>query len=213
MHHPHHHDTRLAASLWSVAPTDRNAIAQGLAADGVTRFHWDFSDGVFAAAGGTTAAQAAQITALTGAAAEAHLMVTDPLDHIEQWLPFCDVVTVHVEAHRWEDAVLAIAQAGRTPAVAVSPGGTLPAPLPASVEAVLAMSVIPGQGGSTFDPAALDVVAATPASLLSGVDGGVTTDIAPRLLEAGVRWIVCGTDLLAAESVDYWRSAAGLDES
>jgi len=203
-------DVALAASLWSISPHERGAIARSLADDGIRRFHWDFSDGVFAAPGGTSPQQAHEITLQTGTFAEAHLMVTDPLDHIAAWAPFCDRITVHVEANDWIAAVEQINTLGCQAAVAVSPGGLLPDPLPSTVRGVLAMSVIPGQGGSTFDARAFDVTDVTPDLLLRGIDGGVTRSVVRELLAHGVTWIVCGTDLIRAEGVAEWARDAGL---
>lgn len=195
---------RIAASLWSTPPRDRLAVATRLRAHGVELFHWDYSSGDFTVPGGTTADQAAEISATTGARAEAHLMVADPAAAVSPWLAFCDLVAVHLESETWLPALERIASAGATPALAISPGSVLPDALPAHVGAVLVMAVEPGYGGSTFDEAALTKLDQVPRAMLAGVDGGVTASLAALARDHGARWIVSGNDLVGAPDPARW---------
>lgn len=195
---------RVAASLWSTAPDDRLSEATRLRDQGVDLFHWDYSVGDFTIPGGTTSEQAAAISAATGARAEAHLMVADPLAHVDAWLPFCDLVAVHLETSTWLPALERIAAAGAIPALAIGPGTLLPDPFPGAAGAVLVMSVQPGYGGSTFDQSAIQALDDVPPAVLAGVDGGVTRELALLAREHGARWIVSGTDLVCSPDPRAW---------
>ena len=66
------------------------------------------------------------------------------------------------------------------------------------VDLILIMSVNPGFGGQAFIPAALDkirnvraLVGARPIDI--EIDGGVTADVAPRVVQAGANVLVAGS--------------------
>lgn len=220
----------VAASLWSVPPADRPTTARRLVDAGLRRWHWDVSDGVFAAPGGFTPGQAADLTAHAPAPGEAHLMVTDPLPVVDDWVPFCDLVVVHVESRRCAEAVDRIRSAGTRAGVAIGPDTPLDAldALPADLP-VLVMAITPGQAGSRFSPATLDRLTALsgrPASAvpraaaaaghptgrphrrLLGVDGGVDLARAHDCARHGATWVVSGTALCAAPDPAGWLSRA-----
>lgn len=195
---------RVAASLWSTPADERMREACRLAAGGIELFHWDYSDGEFTVPGGTHATQAREIATQTRTRSEAHLMVTDPLSHVRHWIDFCDVVAVHLESSTWLAALHAIAEAGVTPALALSPGTAVPDPVPTPAAAVLVMAVQPGFGGSTFDVSAFDTLDLLPAGVLAGVDGGVTASLAALARTHGAHWIVSGTDLVRSPDPRSW---------
>ena len=192
-----------AASLWSVPPPDRPAEAERIAAAGVQHLHWDVTDGEFARAGGFDPDTASRLTAAAGVDAEVHLMVADPLAHVDAWTDLCDLVVVHVEADRWREAVHRIERRGARPAVAVSPDTALEAVPPGDLP-VLVMSVIPGHGGSTFRPATYDRLRALSGGRLLGVDGGVDQEAARLSRQAGAGWLISGTALLASPDPAGW---------
>ena len=73
---------------------------------------------------------------------------------------------------------------------------------------VLVMSVMPGFGGQTFEPAALEKLrhlrAAAGADMLLSVNGGVQTDNIGLCAEAGADILVAGTALFSQP--DYRRT-------
>jgi ribulose-phosphate 3-epimerase len=112
-----------------------------------------------------------------------------------------DVITVHVEAgphvHR---SLQAIRSLGKKAGVTLNPA------TPVSsiehvidlVDLVLIMSVNPGFGGQAFIPAAIDklrdvrtLVGARPIDI--EIDGGVTSDNAARVVQAGANVLVAGS--------------------
>ncbi|MCV2395119.1 hypothetical protein OEB99_12450 [Actinotalea sp. M2MS4P-6] len=199
---------RLAGSLWSVPRDRQEAEAQRLAGAGLRRWHWDVSDGVFAAPGGFSPADAVRIGALTGLPGEAHLMVERPLDHLSAWIDICDTVTVHVESADWEAAVEAIRRAGRTAAVAISPGTPLDVTADLAAEVgVLVMSVVPGQAGSGFVPGTYARLVGLGGRDLLGVDGSVDLERGLECARHGATWLVSGTAMSAAADPHAWIAA------
>lgn len=189
---------RVAASLWSVPRADLEREATRLAAAGLRSWHWDRADGSMGAAGGFTAAEALSLAELSGLSSEAHLMLANPLDELDEWLAFCDRVVVHLESHDVEVALTRTVAAGRRAAVAYSPGWPLGGHPPHADADALVMSVIPGHGGGAFLPGSLERIAELAARYPSvGVDGGVTASLAADAITAGATWIVSGTALLA----------------
>ncbi|MFE9232869.1 hypothetical protein [Cellulosimicrobium funkei] len=200
--------TRVAASFWST-PRDRVAAeADRLARAGLRTVHWDHTDGRFAAAGGFTAAEAAEVTAGSGLAAEAHLMVEEPLREVDRWTDFCELVVVHAGTHDWRAALDRVRARGARAGVALSTGADVPELTPGTD--VLVMSITPGRAGSAFRPGALSTVGrAAAAGHDVGLDGGVTRAVVPRALRAGATWLVSGTDLVASDDPRGWLTAAG----
>ncbi|WP_024285966.1 hypothetical protein [Cellulomonas sp. KRMCY2] len=196
----------MAASLWSVADDLLTTEAIRLGDAGLDLLHWDTTDGEFARDGGFTPARAEAVTAAAGLRAEAHLMVRDPLRHVDAWTGFCEVVTVHVEAAGWRFAVERIAARGATPAVAFSPDTVIGSDVPPGLGA-LVMSVHPGQGGEAFAETALARISTLRGRALLGVDGGVTHSAALNAQQHGATWIVSGTDILSAASPRAWLNA------
>lgn len=195
----------VAGSLWSVPSDRRLAAVTALREAGLTRLHWDASDGVFAAPGGFSASEAAAIASATGTTAEAHIMATEPLREIDAWAEVCDTVAVHAESSGWEKAVDRLERRGCRPALAVALS-TSARIIPAEI-AVLCMAITPGQAGSAFDERVLAKVAELRAAGPErpiGLDGGVTRAIAPRALAAGADWLVVGTDLFSADGAGRW---------
>lgn len=198
--------TLVAASLWSVPEPDRPATADRLAAAGLRRWHWDVSDGDFAAPGGFTPQQAADLMDRTGVPGEAHLMVTDPLPVIADWAAICTRVFVHVEAAHWAEALDRIRADGRAlGGLAISPDTPLDR-LPPEVP-VLVMSIQPGQAGATFRPGTLARLQALADRDDLGVDGGVDLPRARDCATHGATWLVSGTALCAAHDLTPWLPA------
>ncbi|MEV6036814.1 hypothetical protein AB0L65_37075 [Nonomuraea sp. NPDC052116] len=201
---------RIAGSMWSVPKAAQVREAHRLRDAGLDVLHWDTTDGIFAREGGFSAEEAAAMTTETGMRGEAHLMVTDPLACLDAWTGFCELVIVHAEAEGWRAALDRIERRGSRPALALSPGTPVTS-VPSNELAVLTMSVVPGQGGATFDESALATVralrkAASGAPRLLGLDGGVTREIGSRAPAAGADWLVSGTDLFGSPTPRAWLS-------
>jgi len=160
---------------------------------------------------------------LTDLPLDVHLMVDNPLDMIG---PFAeagsDYITIHQEVT--EDiprAIEAIRNLGVRPGLTVRPDTPVERLLGhlASIDLLLVMSVYPGFGGQAFIEESYGRIATvaraaskTNPELIISVDGGVNFDNAPKLVEAGVNYLVAGTtvfkDHRAEENVRLLRRVA-----
>jgi ribulose-phosphate 3-epimerase len=159
---------------------------------------------------------------------DVHLMIAHPEQYIPQFARAgADIITVHVETcphlHRMLES---IKELGVKAGVTLNPSTHLNAideVLPI-VDLVLVMSVNPGFGGQKFIESSIDKIARLRRRLdelgLSAeleVDGGVTAEIAPRVVEAGANVLVAGAavfnkDESVAQTIAKFReSLAGLE--
>jgi ribulose-phosphate 3-epimerase len=167
--------------------------------------HWDYSDGLFAAPGGFAPEHAQEIASATSMSSEVHLMANRTLHLVDAWTELCDRVAIHIESEDWKESISRIEQRGSRPCLAVSPQ-TPSNEVPDEWD-VLVMSIIPGAAGSAFDRASLVKVAELLVANTSrdvGLDGGVTRDVADDAIQAGVSWLVVGTDLFRPGGSQRW---------
>lgn len=140
---------------------------------------------------------------------DAHLMVTNPGEYIE---PLADagvgMMVVHVEVvphlHR---LIQKIKEAGMQAGVVLNPAtslSTIEEILP-FVDMVLLMSVNPGFGGQKFITESVDKVKRLKKMIqnqnlntLIQIDGGVTTENAKQLIDAGADVLVAGSAIFGA---------------
>ena len=143
---------------------------------------------------------------------DVHLMIEKPENLIEAFIGAgADYVTVHVEAathlHR---TIERIRELGAKPGVSLNPATPLCAieEILPYVDLVLVMSVNPGFGGQRYIPTSTGKVAALRQSMeergLWGVeievDGGVSVQTAPEVVEAGATALVAGAAVFNAEA-------------
>lgn len=135
---------------------------------------------------------------------DVHLMITDPIRYVDRFAELGTyMMTVHQEAtphlHR---AIYEIHAKGMKAGVALSPSTpvSLLADIIADVDMVLIMTVNPGFGGQAFIEHSYEkirethqLIAETGSHAIIEVDGGVTFETAPLLLEAGVDVLVAGS--------------------
>ncbi len=150
---------------------------------------------------------------------DVHLMITDPDRWIEAYAEAgAAILTVHQEACPHLHRTLGrIRERGLLAGVSINPGtplATLDA-LWGDFDLVLIMTVNPGFGGQRFlEKGLVKVAEARRHAEDSGlpvhieVDGGVSPDTAPRLVEAGADVLVCGSALFS--SPDYAKTMNAL---
>ncbi len=134
---------------------------------------------------------------------DVHLMVEDPLSQIPYFAEAgANIITIHAEVcphlHR---AVQRMKELKVRAGIALNPGTSLAMldeVLP-SLDLVLLMTVNPGFGGQPFIEEVVDKIARLRKILDKReltteleVDGGVTTQIAPKVVKAGARVLVAG---------------------
>ena len=137
---------------------------------------------------------------------DVHLMIVEPERYVAAFAEAgADVISVHAEACPHLQRVLRqIRDLGKKAGVVLNPHTTedVLRYVLDDVDLVLVMSVNPGFGGQAFLPQVLPKVRAIRAMLdQSGrdvaleVDGGVTTETLPALVEAGARVFVAGSSV------------------
>ncbi|WP_211745303.1 ribulose-phosphate 3-epimerase [Paenibacillus sp. Marseille-Q4541] len=161
----------------------------------------------------------------TGLLLDVHLMIENPERYIADFVKAgAGMITVHVEAcvhlHR---VIHLIKEHGIMAGVALNPG------TPAShvqevlddVDMVLVMTVNPGFGGQAFIPGTLRKIREIRSSLIERgrpnvhieVDGGITKETAPLVVDAGADVLVAGSAVFGkadrAEAITEIRQSFG----
>lgn len=165
------------------------------------------------------------IRRLTDIPIDVHLMVDNPLEMIRSFADAgSDYITIHVETvDNVSEALVKIADHGVHPGITFRPGTPVETVLEylGAVDLVLVMSVYPGFGGQKFIESSYerirriaDKAAGVNPTLTISVDGGVDMYNAPRLVRAGVNYLVAGTSLFkdhkAAENTKLMRESVSL---
>jgi ribulose-phosphate 3-epimerase len=139
---------------------------------------------------------------------DAHLMVSEPENHIEQFVQAgVNLVTIQLEATAHLDRALRkIKELGAKAGVALNPA-TPPAMLEyvwPLLDLVLVMSVNPGAGGQAFIPGVLPKISTIADQIRSRnlnieleVDGGVNRETAPSIIRAGATVLVAGSAIFS----------------
>lgn len=173
-------------------------------------FHIDIMDGVFVPniSYGMPVLQA--IGKHAKKTLDVHLMIVDPDRYIKDFAALgSDILTVHYEActhlHRTLQAIKA---EGMKAGVAINPHTSveLLADVIHDLDLVLVMSVNPGFGGQSFIENTYkkvrrlkQMILENNASTLIEVDGGVTSQNAAQLVEAGADALVAGSFVFKSE--------------
>jgi ribulose-phosphate 3-epimerase len=203
----------LAPSILSADFARLGAEIAATEAGGAGMIHIDVMDGHFVPniSVGPLGVQAAR-RAWPDAVLDVHLMISDPDRYIDEFVEAgADILTVHVEAPRHIHRTLQnIRSLGVGVGVTLNPGTSLGSlePVLGEVDMVLVMSVNPGFAGQKFIPGALDRIRTVRRkieeeglSVLLEVDGGVKTDNAAQVREAGAEALVAGSAVFGAR--DY----------
>ena len=170
---------------------------------GADLLHVDVMDGHFVPQITIGAPVVAAIRRWTDLPLDVHLMIEAPERQINQFAEAgADIITVHIETcSHIQRVVQAIKGLGVKVGVALNPGTPIDAlkeVLP-FLDLVVVMTVNPGFGGQAFIEDMLDKVAHLRAELdgkgLTAeleVDGGINTEVAPRVVRVGARVLVAG---------------------
>ncbi|HZP77625.1 MAG TPA: ribulose-phosphate 3-epimerase [Pseudolabrys sp.] len=132
-----------------------------------------------------------------------------------------DIITVHVESgphvHRSLQAIRAL---GKKAGVTMNPGTPVDtvANVIDLVDLVLVMSVNPGFGGQAFIPSAIEKIRDVRA-MAGGrpidieVDGGITPETAPRVVQAGANVLVAGSAVFKGGADKYRGNIAAIRQA
>lgn len=147
-----------------------------------------------------------------------HLMITPADPYLRAFAEAgADSITVHVEAgpdlHRSLETIRSL---GKRAGAAINPA-TPPEHLAYALDhldEILVMSVSPGFGGQSFIPATVDKVAAVrrlvgARDIPIAVDGGISTQNAGALAEAGARVFIAGSSVFDGGGPGRYRANIG----
>ena len=138
---------------------------------------------------------------------DAHLMIVDPDRYLANFAELgVEWLSVHYEActhlHRTIQAIKAL---GMKAGVALNPHTSISLieDIIMDVDYVLIMSVNPGFGGQKFIPKTLDKLRQAKKiignrDILLEIDGGINTENAPLVIEAGANVLVAGSSVFSA---------------
>lgn len=135
---------------------------------------------------------------------DVHLMIVEPEKYIERFVQAgADIVTVHLETLKNPfDTLRAIRELGVKTGITINPDIPVNSlyGLVGQVDMVLLMSVFAGYGGQKFIDETWQrieelkaIIADENSDCLIQIDGGVNTENAPELFEAGVNVLVAGS--------------------
>ncbi len=142
---------------------------------------------------------------------DVHLMIVDPDRYLERFRQHgAEVISVHYEActhlHR---TIQAIKNLGAMAGVVLNPHSpvSLLEEIIADVDLVMIMSVNPGFGGQNFIESTVgkirtlkEMLERKNTDVLIEVDGGVTLENAPQLVQAGAQVLVAGNTIFGASN-------------
>ncbi|TKA59078.1 Ribulose-phosphate 3-epimerase [Mycoplasmopsis bovis 8790] len=196
-------------SLLNVEPEKRLNMANTLINEGIKWIHYDVMDGKFVP---NFAIELDEIKNIHEKGLkhfkDAHLMIENPLDYIDQYKDFVDIVTFHYEAvesakllkflkQKHHDYRLGIAIKPNTEVEEIKK--FLP-----YIQLVLVMSVEPGKGGQKFIPSAIDKIKLLKQlrikhayDYLIQVDGGINDVTGPECFKVGADACVAGTFMVS----------------
>ena len=136
---------------------------------------------------------------------DVHLMVTDPIDFIEDFRDAgAEIISVHVEANNPLKALESIKKNNMKAGIALNPSTPENSiePFIDLADLILVMSVEPGYGGQDFHEDAVERVRhykeAYPNKIIE-VDGGVAPSNSERLADAGADILVAGSAIFKAD--------------
>src|SRR5690349_20646173 len=199
---------RVAVSILDADHSNLAYAVRRAEREGADRFHIDVMDGHFVPNLTFGPRMIKGIRPRTELPLDAHLMISDPLQYVDEFIEAgCDSITFHVEVRpeQIEPTLQKIRAAGRAAGLAVKPKTPLTAlePYRELLDIVLVMTVEPGFGGQSFmkDVAAEKILAAReylshkPVGAEVHVDGGVNRETAEFVGGLGVDILVVGSVL------------------
>ncbi|HEY8631791.1 MAG TPA: ribulose-phosphate 3-epimerase [Candidatus Limnocylindrales bacterium] len=199
---------RVAVSILDADHSNMAYAVRRAEREGADRFHIDVMDGHFVPNLTFGPRMIKGIRPRTKLPLDAHLMISDPLKYVDEFLDAgCDSITFHVEVdpEQIEPTLRAIRKAGRAAGLAVKPNTPLSAlePYRKLLDIVLVMTVEPGFGGQEFmrDVAeekllvAREYLSHKPVGAEVHVDGGINRESAEIVGGLGVDILVVGSVL------------------
>ncbi len=217
-------DPRLAPSILAADFAHLGPEVTAVTKAGADYIHIDVMDGHFVPNLTIGPAAIKALRPYSNLPFDVHLMIS-PVDPLvgEFASAGADIITFHPEAGPHPHRTLQIIKSlGKKAGLALSPATPIAAIewLVQDADLVLVMSVNPGFGGQKFIPEALEKVRALRALLDSPnlrhreidleIDGGITEETAPLVIEAGCDVLVAGTAIFSGGKSEYEKRLSAL---
>ena len=191
--------SKIAPSILAADTMRMGEAAHRIVDAGCDYVHFDVMDGVFVPNLSFGPALLRDMREEIDAVFDVHLMLIDPLRYVDVFAQSgAHAITVHVEADHFEASLERIHALGLRAGASLKPGTPaedLRAVLP-QLDLVLVMTVEPGFGGQKLNPDMAYKIRALRGMGFTGeieVDGGITLENAPMLVQAGADTLVMGT--------------------
>ncbi|MGA1793594.1 MAG: ribulose-phosphate 3-epimerase [Thermoplasmatota archaeon] len=214
---------RISPSILSADPYRLGADIERALKSGIDMLHVDVMDGHFVPNITFGLPLVSSLRKHLDVELDVHLMISDP----DRYAPLfvkagADIVTVHVEATHHLDRLLdSISEAGAKAGVTLNPHTPLENLrwVLDKADMVLVMSVNPGFGGQSFIPSSIQRVKDLKVMMEDAgvdipveIDGGITPDTAPGVVEAGADVLVAGSAVFSANGRNIENNIEALRE-
>lgn len=202
----------ISASILSANMLKLEEEVRRLEKNGIDMLHFDVMDGVFVNNISYGLPILSAIEKITGLVLDVHLMITEPHRYVKRFVECgADIVTFHIESESdIMGTISEIKAAGAKCAVAIKPATPAESVfeyLP-YVDMVLVMTVEPGFGGQSFIPETMEKIRAVRDRITElgldvdvQVDGGIDSNTAEKVREAGANVLVSGSFLFRSDNM------------
>lgn len=200
----------IAPSILSADFTQLGSEIKQTEDNGAAFLHFDVMDGMFVPNISFGIPVMKSIRKATRQIMDAHLMVQDPIRYVEAFRDAgADLITVHYEACLdVAKTLVKIKDMGLQAGLSINPDTPVGAVREylEIVDMILVMSVYPGAGGQKFIRGSLDrirdirrMIQETGRDIDLQVDGGVTLENMPEIIEAGANIFVAGSAVFSGD--------------